>query len=146
MYNLLQSIHSAWAYVALIVLLFAAANAIVGLVSQRTWSRRDFKISLFGMVFTHIQLIIGLLLLFVSPYWDVMMSGGMGEVMKDSTVRLYVVEHPTINILAIILITIGWSRHKKRSESGAKFKSVGIFYTLGLVFLLSRIPWQAWLG
>lgn len=146
MYNLLQSIHSIWAYAALIVLLFAAANAIVGRSSGRAWSPRDYKVSLFGMVFTHIQLIIGLLLLFTSPYWKIMMDSGMGEIMSNSTYRLYVVEHPTTNILAIILITIGWSRHKKKADTKAKFTSIAVFYTLGLVLLLSRIPWQAWLS
>ncbi len=68
----------------------------------------------------------------------------MGAVMKDSTLRLYVVEHPLINIIALTLITIGWSRHKKTDDSTAKFKRIGWMYAIGLILLLSRIPWSAW--
>ena len=68
----------------------------------------------------------------------------MGAVMGDSTMRLYLVEHPVTNILAVVLITIGWSMHKRQAESGKRFLRIGLFYLLGLVLLLSRIPWSEW--
>lgn len=71
---------------------------------------------------------------------------GFGAAMKNSHLRLLVVEHPLVNIIAIVLITIGWSKHKKIAEGNAKFKPFAIFYTLGLILLLSRIPWSTWLG
>jgi uncharacterized membrane protein len=66
------------------------------------------------------------------------------EVMKTASVRLYLVEHPLINIIAIVLITIGYSKHKKKLTSISKFKTILIFYVLGLICLLSRIPWDVW--
>lgn len=66
------------------------------------------------------------------------------EVMKTADVRLYLVEHPLINIIAIVLITIGYSKHKKKLTSTPKFKMIFIFYALALVCLLSRIPWDVW--
>ena len=38
----------------------------------------------------------------------------MSTVMKNEGLRQTVIEHPFTNILAIILITVGWSRHKNR--------------------------------
>jgi hypothetical protein len=67
---------------------------------------------------------------------------GMGGL--NSAARLLAVEHPLINIVAVVLITIGWSRHKKFMEGNKKFKSIAIFYGLGLVLILSRIPWAQW--
>jgi hypothetical protein len=64
--------------------------------------------------------------------------------MKDSAIRLILVEHALVNIIAVVLITIGFSKHKKKTESVSKYKTIAIFYTLALVFLLSRIPWEAW--
>jgi hypothetical protein len=58
--------------------------------------------------------------------------------------RLLAVEHPFINIIAIVLITVSWSRHKKFVEGDKKFKSIAIFYGLGLLLILSRIPWGQW--
>jgi hypothetical protein len=69
----------------------------------------------------------------------------MGAVMKNSDYRLYLVEHPFTNILAILLITVGWSLHKKQTSDTKKFSRIGVFYLLGLVFLLSRIPWDVWI-
>ena len=69
---------------------------------------------------------------------------GIGEVMRNSEHRLYLVEHPITNVLAVILITMGWSMHKRQAESGKRFMRIGLFYLLGLVLLLSRIPWSAW--
>ena len=69
-----------------------------------------------------------------------------GEVMKDAVNRLYLVEHPLINIIAVVLITIGYSKHKKKLTSTPKFKVIAIFYTFALILFLSRIPWNTWLN
>jgi hypothetical protein len=44
-------------------------------------------------------------------------------------------------IIAAVLITIGNSRSKKMEGSENKFKSTAIFYGVGLLLILSRIPW-----
>ncbi|MGA1227501.1 MAG: hypothetical protein ACO3VF_09795, partial [Tamlana sp.] len=97
-------------------------------------------------IVSHIQLLIGLVLYFVSPRLQMVSEMGMGEIMKDSVNRLYLVEHPLINIIAVALITIGYSKHKKKLTSKAKFKLIAIFYTIALALFLSRIPWNTWIG
>jgi hypothetical protein len=64
--------------------------------------------------------------------------------MKIPELRLTMLEHPLINIIGIVLITIGWSTHKKQESSNGKFKKIAIFYGLGLLLILSRIPWSLW--
>ena len=92
------------------------------------------------------QFLIGLVLFFVSPLGlQSITNNGMGVVMKDSTLRLYAIEHPTVMLLTAVFITIGYSKHKKKLTSGPKFKMLAIFYTIALVLLLSRIPWASWL-
>jgi len=44
------------------------------------------------------------------------------------------------------LITMGFSKHKKQTTDKGKFKTLTIFYGLGLLFVLSRIPWSQWFG
>lgn len=144
MYSTVFFIHSWWAYLVLLILVVASINSLVGFFSKKEYGAMDFRISLFTLIVSHIQLLIGIILYFVSPYFSAFSEGGMGEVMKDSTLRLYLVEHPLMMILAVVLITIGYSKHKKKLTSRPKFKMLAIFYTLGLVFLLSRIPWSAW--
>ena len=145
MYAVIQSVHSYWAYFVLLLLVIATANALLGRIQGKNFGANDLRIALFGLIFSHIQLLIGLILYFVSP-WFQRWSDGMGSVMKDPQARLYLVEHPFTNILAIVLITMGWSMHKRQSTASKKFIRIGLFYGLGLVLLLSRIPWEAWLG
>ena len=67
------------------------------------------------------------------------------EVMGNSVSRLLAIEHPLMMIIAIVLITIGWSKHKKKTEDAAKFKTFAVFYGLALVLIFARIPWNQWL-
>ncbi|GAB2761447.1 hypothetical protein [Salinimicrobium soli] len=144
MYSTVQFIHSWWAYLVLLVLIIASINALIGFFSKKEYGATDFRISLFTLIVSHIQLLIGIVLYFVSPYFNAFSEGGMGDVMKDSTLRLYLVEHPLMMILAVVFITVGYSKHKKKLTSRPKFKLLAIFYTLALVFVLSRIPWSVW--
>ena len=141
MYDIIKNLHSYWAYFALAILIIAVINAIIGLIGKKEYSSKDLRIALFGLIVSHIQFLIGLVLYFVSPYFEMWSHGG---VMGDAAKRLYLVEHPAINILAIVFITIGFSRHKKKVASASKFKTIMIFYIIGLILLLSRIPWEVW--
>ena len=145
MYTTIQFIHSYWAYLVLLIILLATINALAGFFSKREYGAKDFRISLFALIVTHIQLLIGLVLYFVSPLGlQNITSSGMGVVMKDSTARLYAVEHPLIMILTVVFITIGYSKHKKKLLSNGKYETLAIFYTIALVLMLSRIPWSNW--
>lgn len=144
MYGTLQQIHSYWAYAVFILLLIAIVNSFVGRNSGRAFGSMDRKFGLYALIASHLQFVFGIILLFMSPYWTSLMENGMGSTMKNSVTRLYVMEHPLINLIAIILITIGWSRHKKALTSRGKFSQMAFFYLPALLLLLTRIPWKAW--
>ncbi|MEE3086038.1 MAG: hypothetical protein VX297_04115 [Bacteroidota bacterium] len=146
MYSILKNIHSYWAYLVLLVLILCIFNAITGKINGKDFESRDLRLSLFGLIFSHLQLLIGLILYFVSPWFDQWSNLGMGGVMKDAQTRLFLVEHPFTNILAIALITIGWSVHKQQSDPSKKFLRIALLYGLGLLLLMSRIPWDSWLA
>ena len=141
---MIKTIHSYWAYLAVLLLVIAFVNALIGLTKNKEFSDKDLRISLFTLIVIHIQLILGFIVYYVSPYYESMREIGMGATMKDAGIRLYTVEHPLMMILAIVLITIGFSKHKKQTTDKGKFKTFTIFYGLGLLFVLSRIPWSHW--
>lgn len=141
MYTAIQTAHCIFAYIVLAVLFLAAINAITGLIGKRLFKDRDLRISLFGLIVSHLQLLLGLILYFVSPL-GLESAGEMG----NSALRLTAIEHPLMNVIAIVLITIGWSKHKKEESNNGKFKKIALFYTLGLILILSRIPWSSWLS
>lgn len=142
--QVLINVHSYLAYVVLAMLIIAVVNAIIGLAGKKIFTlERDLRISLFALIVSHIQLLVGLLLYFLSPNGlEAIRSLGMAGL--NASARLLALEHPLINIIAVALITVGWSRHKKFLEGNLKFKSIAVFYGLGLLLILSRIPWNNW--
>ena len=131
------ALHSYFAYVVLAVLFLAVANGILGWTGNKDFTlRKDFRISLFALILSHLQLLVGLVLYFVS-------SNGLNAI---KTLGMGGLEHPFINIIAVVFITVGWSKHKKVLEGKRKFKTITIFYGLGLILILSRIPWAQWLN
>ena len=144
MYTGLQHTHSGLAYLALLALVLVIIWALVGALSGREFQEKDRKIALIAFILCHIQLLVGLILYFVSPLGFSLLAGG--GAMADATARLTALEHPLINILAIVLVSVGFIRAKKLESSTAKFRSIYMMYAVGLVLILSRIPWSSWLG
>ncbi len=138
-----QHLHSFLAYIALLGIIISFVFALIGALSGRSFEEKDRKFGLIGLIPTHLQLVIGLVLYFLSPLGFANLSGAT---MSDSVSRLYAVEHPVINIIAVIVITVGYVRAKKLTESRNRFRSIYMFYGVGLILILSRIPWAAWLN
>lgn len=146
MYDSILNLHSYLAFAVLVFLLLASLNAFTGLSSKRAFLKKDRQIALIGLIFSHVQFVLGLVLLFVSPKMEAAKQLGMGGLMKNSELRLFIVEHPFINLIAIVLVTIGWSTHKRATEDTVKFKKIAYLYAAGFILLLSRIPWSQWLA
>ncbi|WP_405576938.1 hypothetical protein [Winogradskyella sp. Asnod2-B02-A] len=145
MMEIVQFIHSKWAYLVLLVLVLATFNAIIKFFGDKEFDAKDFRISLFALITMHIQLLIGIVLFFMKDYFSTIKQiGGMGELMANKALRNLVVEHPLTMIIAVALVTIGYSKHKKKLTSKPKFKLLAIFYTLALVLVLAKIPWNLW--
>lgn len=139
------NLHSYWAYLVLFVLIIAVVNALFKSFGDKEYSAKDFRIALFTLIVSHIQLLIGLILYFVSDRFQLWSELG-GKVMSNSLARLYLVEHPFVNILAIVLITVGYSKHKKKRTSASKLKTIALYYSIALALFLSRIPWSTWMN
>ncbi len=145
MYQITQIIHSYWAYLVVLVVTLATINAILGFFSKREYRPQDFRISLFALIVTHIQLLIGIAIFFTSPLVGWFSEGvAVVDIMKNASLRLYSVEHPMVMILTVVFITMGYSKHKKKLTSVPKLKTLAIFYTLAWILMLSRIPWANW--
>ncbi|MFC6098439.1 hypothetical protein ACFPVY_17460 [Flavobacterium qiangtangense] len=143
-YKIILEAHSGIAYVALLTIAIAVINSIIGISAKNEFKPKDRRIALFALIATHIQFVFGLILYFVSPNGLAKIKAvGMGGMQAYD--RLLALEHPLVNLIAIALITVGWSSHK-RADENKKFKKIAVFYALGLILLLSRIPWQTWIG
>ena len=139
MYSTVKMLHSYWAYLVFLMLVVATFNALFKTFTNKEYEARDFRISLFTLIVSHIQFLIGIILWFVDDYFGEM---SMGEIMKNSVLRSNVVEHPVVMILAVVCITIGYSKHKKQLSSAGKLKKIAIFYSIALLLVCAKIPWD----
>jgi uncharacterized membrane protein YozB (DUF420 family) len=130
MYTAFLHIHSTLRYVVLILILIAIFKAITA--GSRAYTQGDRKLNLFAMISAHVQLLVGLVLYFISPKVNF-------SAMSDPIARYWNVEHISIMIISLILITIGHSKSKKAVESKAKHKAIATFYTIGLVLIFVGI-------
>lgn len=122
------------------LLLLALIGAIVvSFKKMKAGEQFNSKVKLLGLltlIFAHIQLLLGIVLYFISD--KVQFIDGF---MKNKVYRFYDLEHPVGMIIAITLITMGYSKSKKASSDKAKLRKIFLFYTIALVIILATIPW-----
>ncbi len=121
------------------ILLISFIISIVVLYKASKKSTPSNKIKsyvLFTLIISHIQLIIGLILYFISP--KVVFQAAS---MKNSVLRFYLVEHISLMLIALILVTIGYVKWKKAIEGTTMMKSLFWYYTIALLLILISIPW-----
>lgn len=98
-----------------------------------------------AFISSHVQLALGLLLWWSQGYLT-MLGQDMKSVMSDKAVRLLAAEHPTTNILAVALLTIGFISIKKSALDQTKHLKGIIYFGIALLLILSRIPYHSWLN
>lgn len=136
MHDFLIHFHSGWRWVFLIMLVIALLNNLIKWRQGATHTESDQKWNLYAMSAAHLQLIVGFVLYFIST--KVQFSG---ESMADPILRFFLVEHVLTMIVAVALITIGYSRGKRGANDTARFRLAFWYYLGGLIFILAGIPW-----
>jgi uncharacterized membrane protein YozB (DUF420 family) len=140
MYGILLRSHSGLRWIVLALVLGAIVRAFANMSSGKFTSLDD-KLSLFSLIFAHIQLLLGLGLYFISPFVKAAMEAGMGAAMKDSVMRFWLIEHIFGMVIGIALITVGRIAAKKAATDKEKFKKIATYFTIGLIIILITIPW-----
>ena len=140
MLTLLLTVHSLLRYVLLILLIVSILKAFSGWFGKKQYLPEDKKLALFTLISTHLQLVIGLVLYFISPNVKAGMAD-MGAAMKNPMLRFWTVEHLSMMLIAIVLITLGYSLAKRGKHDEAKHKRVAIFFLLALIIIFTSIPW-----
>ncbi len=130
--SILNHTHSGLRWVALILLIIAIFYAF----TAKKFEKKHKMITLFAMVTLHLQFVIGIVQYFLSE--KVTFLAGW---MKNPLHRFYGMEHLIGMLLAIVLITIGYSKSKRKENDADKFKTIRLFYLIGFILILLFIPW-----
>lgn len=135
-YSILKHAHSGLRYFVIIFLLLAIITSFMNWQKNKSYTASDKRWPLMAMIFCHIQLILGLILYFISP-----MVRFSGDVMKDAVGRFYTVEHISLMIIALILITVGHAKGKRLIGDVKRYKVIFTYYLIGFILIMVSIPW-----
>ncbi|MDB5137261.1 MAG: cytochrome [Mucilaginibacter sp.] len=133
-YSVFLHIHSGLRYVVLLLVLLAIIRAWADWFGRKAYSEGNRKLNLFALISVHTQLLFGIVLYFLSPF--VQFNSGT---MKNFDSRYWTVEHLTMMIIAIALITVGHSRSKKIVLPEGKHKTIALYYTAALLIIVVAI-------
>jgi hypothetical protein len=134
MYSILLQIHSLLRYLVLLSLVIVIIKSLLGMMNNGRFGLWDNKASLYLLIFTHLQLLAGLLLYFTSPI--VRFGGG---VMADKLARYWTVEHIFGMLIAVTLITMARITSKRMAADSDKFKRLLIFNLIALLVVVAVI-------
>ena len=140
MYIGLLHFHSLLRWILLILLITVVIKALQGRSGGKAFGPGDKKLSLFTLISAHLQLVFGTVLYMVSPIVQQALQN-MGATMKDSLNRYWAVEHITMIIVAIALLTVGHIKAKKATADQDKYKAQALYFTIALILILISIPW-----
>jgi hypothetical protein len=129
--------HSALRWLGLFFMVAAIIDS--GIRMKRPLKEAGPKFSLFALIITHTQLVIGALLYFVSPTVKGFMQAG--DVMKNSVARFFIVEHAVMMVLAIAVLTIGYSKAKRAVDEASRHRKIFFAYLIALIIIIVSIPW-----
>ncbi len=131
MYQILKSAHSGWRYLVLILLVVAIIQALAGWLGKKPYTEGNRKINLFTLISAHIQLLLGLILYFMNDWYKADSSVALG--------RYWKMEHISMMLLAVILITVGNARSKKGIDAAVKHRSVALYFGLALILIIAAV-------
>lgn len=134
MYTGLLHAHSGLRYLVLLGLLIVIVTSLLGWLNRKPYTPADNKTGLALFIATHTQLLLGLILYFVSPW----VKFG-GTTMSDRLTRYWTVEHLVGMLVAVVLITLARSTSKRMTDDNAKHKRMFIFNFVALVVIVAII-------
>lgn len=141
MYPILLALHSLIRWFVLGGLLFAIIWAYRGWLRNKTYAKFDERVRWITATIAHIQLIIGVWLYFISPIVNYFLHN-FKDAVQQRQIRFFGMEHATMMLTAIIIITIGSAKAKRKITDTEKFKTMAIWFTIGLLIILTSVPWS----
>lgn len=140
MYLILLALHSLVRWVVLTSLLYAIYRAYKGWRLNKSFSKLDNTVRHITATIAHIQFTIGVCLYFISPITAYFLHY-FRDAVHQREIRFFGMEHITMMLTAIIVITIGSAKTKRKSTDQEKFKTMATWFTIGLLIILTSIPW-----
>lgn len=135
--------HSWLRWVILILAVVSVVMAKIGWFGKKSYTSTHKRLALFLTISADVQLLLGLVMYFFTSTITKTAFQDFGTAMKTPEIRFYAVEHILVMIIAIALFHIGKVKATKADTDVKKHKITAWFFGIGLLLILSRIPWEA---
>lgn len=134
MYNNILLAHSLLRFFILISLLLVIVLSLQGWLGKKPFTQLHNRSSLYLLIFTHLQLVVGLIVYFLSPWvrFD-------NTTMKDAATRYWTVEHIFAMLIVVALITIGRVSSKRLASDEAKHRRLFVLNTVALILIIATL-------
>lgn len=139
MYPHLLATHNLLRWVFLVFILISLIQSYSGWFGNKPYTKAANTFKTLTVSTVHLQLIIGLILYFVSPLVAGFLDD-MGGSMKNKDLRFYGMEHGIMMLLAVVFVTIGSAKSKRQLNDTAKYKTIAIWFTIALLLILVAAP------
>ncbi len=140
MYEILLPAHNLLRWVFLAAALYTIFRAMKGSLNQSPFGKDDNTAGAIFLASAHTQLLVGLILWFISNPVQTAMAD-MAASMHNPETRKLLLEHPLTMIIAVAIIQIGRIKSKKAYADLDKHKRCLWYYSIALILVLIRIPW-----
>lgn len=140
MYIYLLFFHSTLRWIVLLSLLYAIYRGARGWLKKGPFTGSDNTVRHVTTTITHLQLAAGYILYFTSPLLQYI-RGNFREVIQQPEYFFWALIHILLMTISVVLITIGSSLSKGKESSEEQFRTMTIWFTLGLLIIFIAIPW-----
>jgi hypothetical protein len=130
--NFWMDFHMVWRWVLLAAGLAVVVKALLGWLGKKPWSKLDDQLGMLYTITVDVQFLLGLILWFVGPF----RITNAGALMSNPLGRFYIIEHPLMMFVALVLAHIGRSRSRKAESDVQKHRTAFIFYLLSFLFIV----------
>jgi hypothetical protein len=131
MYPTLLMAHSLVRYFVIVFMILVLFRSFYGWIMQKPFGKPDSILSRLLVSGTHLQLLLGVILFFLSP-----LVTFSSDTMKDSVLRYWTVEHWILMLIAVLLITVSSFRIKKLTVDVKKHRAVFLLNGIAMLIIL----------
>ena len=135
----MEHLHSTLRYLIVVFLIASIGISFSKWRGKKPFTKGDKMTYLMTLIFCHLQLVVGFILFVMKDYYKNFSQ--MGAIMKIPVLRFFTIEHTLLMLVAIALITVGYSTAKRAKDDVAKHKKTFIFYLIGFILIMAAIPW-----
>jgi hypothetical protein len=136
LYLITKHAHSGLRWILFILIIYTILNSAKKILANEKYSKGDKFFTSLTTITAHIQLLLGLILYFISDKVVFSMNS-----FRSNMLRFFLVDHIAGMILAITFITIGSIRVKRAKLDKSKHARAFIFFLIAFVIICLSIPW-----